>query len=34
MTLETGFKLQVPLFIDEDDVLRIDTRDGRYVTRV
>ena len=34
VTLETGFKLQVPLFIAEDDVLRIDTRDGRYVTRV
>jgi elongation factor P len=32
--LETGYKLQVPLFISEDDVLRIDTRDGRYVTRV
>jgi elongation factor P len=34
VTLETGFKLHVPLFINEDDVLRIDTRDGRYVTRV
>jgi elongation factor P len=34
VTLETGYKLQVPLFIQEGDVLRIDTRDGRYVTRV
>jgi elongation factor P len=34
VTLETGFKLQVPLFIEDGDVLRIDTRDGRYVTRV
>jgi elongation factor P len=34
VTLETGLKLQVPLFVEEDDVLRIDTRDGRYVTRV
>jgi elongation factor P len=34
ITLETGLKLQVPLFIEEGDVLRIDTRDGRYVTRV
>ena len=34
VTLETGFKLQVPLFVEEGDVLRIDTRDGRYVTRV
>ncbi|MGD8466568.1 MAG: elongation factor P [Anaerolineae bacterium] len=33
VTLETGFKLQVPLFVEEGDVLRIDTRDGRYVTR-
>jgi elongation factor P len=34
VTLETGLKLQVPLFIEEGDVLRIDTRDARYVTRV
>jgi elongation factor P len=33
VTLATGFKIQVPLFVDEGDVLRIDTRDGRYVTR-
>jgi elongation factor P len=34
ITLETGLKLQVPLFINEGDVLRVDTRDARYVTRV
>lgn len=34
VTLETGLTLQVPLFIEEGDVLRIDTRDSRYVTRV
>jgi elongation factor P len=34
VTLETGYKVHVPLFIEEGDVLRIDTRDGRYVTRV
>jgi elongation factor P len=34
VTLETGLRLQVPLFIEENDILRIDTRDGRYVTRV
>ena len=34
VTLETGLVLQVPLFIDEGDVLRVDTRTGRYVTRV
>ena len=32
-TLETGFALQVPLFIEIDDVLRIDTRTGEYVER-
>jgi elongation factor P len=34
VTLETGLTIQVPLFIEEGDVLRIDTRDSRYVTRV
>ena len=34
VTLETGLVLQVPLFIHEGDVLRIDTRTARYVTRV
>ncbi|MFC2023271.1 elongation factor P [Chloroflexota bacterium] len=34
VTLESGLTLQVPLFIQEGDVLRIDTRDARYVTRV
>ena len=34
VTLETGYKVSVPLFIEEGDVLRIDTRDGRYLTRV
>jgi elongation factor P len=34
VTLETGLKISVPLFIQEGDVLRIDTRDSRYVTRV
>ena len=33
-TLETGLVVQVPLFVDEGDVLRIDTRTGEYVTRV
>ena len=34
VTLETGLKLNVPLFINEGDVLRIDTRTGEYLTRV
>lgn len=33
-TLETGLTVQVPLFIEPGDVLRIDTRTGKYVTRV
>ena len=33
-TMETGLIVQVPLFIAEGDILRIDTRTGRYVTRV
>jgi len=34
VTLETGLKLQVPLFVKTGDVLRIDTRTGEYLTRV
>jgi elongation factor P len=34
VVVETGLKVQTPLFVEENDVLRIDTRDGRYVTRV
>lgn len=32
--LETGFKLQAPMFVKEGDVIRVDTRSGSYVTRV
>lgn len=31
--LETGLNVQVPLFINEGDVLIIDTREGKYVSR-
>lgn len=34
VTVETGLKVQVPMFINVGDVIRIDTRDGSYVTRV
>ncbi|RLC82253.1 MAG: elongation factor P, partial [Chloroflexi bacterium] len=34
VTLETGLKVQVPLFIEQGDVIRVDTRTGGYVTRV
>ena len=33
-TLETGYKLQVPPFVEEGEVLKIDTRTGEYVERV
>jgi elongation factor P len=33
-TGETGLKVQVPLFIEVGDVIRVDTRSGAYVTRV
>lgn len=31
--LETGYVVRVPLFINEGDVLRIDTRTGNYIER-
>jgi elongation factor P len=31
--LETGTRIQVPLFIDVGDVVRVDTRTGEYVSR-
>lgn len=31
--LETGYVVKVPLFINEGDVLRIDTRTGAYLER-
>jgi elongation factor P len=33
-TVETGLTVQVPLFVEEGDVLKIDTRTGKYITRV
>ena len=33
-TLETGYIVQVPLFINQGDTLKIDTRTGDYVERV
>ncbi|MDD2646787.1 MAG: elongation factor P [Patescibacteria group bacterium] len=34
ITLETGLKVNAPLFIKENDVLRINTETGEYVERV
>jgi len=33
-TLETGFTLNVPLFVNEGDRIRVDTRSGEYMERV
>ncbi|MBZ5710316.1 MULTISPECIES: elongation factor P [Nannocystis] len=33
-TVETGHKIQVPLFIREGDKVKIDTRTGAYVERI
>ena len=33
-TLENGYEINVPIFINEDDVIRIDTRTGTYADRV
>ena len=32
-TLETGAEIRVPLFINEGDMIRIDTRTGEYMER-
>lgn len=34
VTVETGYELQVPPFVEEGDRIQIDTRTGEYVTRV
>ena len=31
--VETGYEVRVPLFVNEGDVLRIDTRTGNYIER-
>ena len=33
-TVETGAEIRVPLFINEGDHIRIDTRTGEYMERV
>jgi elongation factor P len=34
VTVETGYVLQVPPFVEQGDRIQIDTRSGEYVTRV
>lgn len=33
-TLETGYIIQVPLFVNNGDTIRVDTRTGSYMSRV
>ena len=33
-TLEGGFELPVPLFVNEGDIIRVDTRTGEYMERI
>ena len=33
-TLESGATVNVPLFINEGDLVRVDTESGSYLTRV
>ena len=33
-TLETGLVIPIPLFINEGDTIKVDTRDGSYIERV
>ncbi|MCB1119839.1 MAG: elongation factor P, partial [Chlamydiia bacterium] len=30
---ETGAKVQVPIFIEQEEVVKVDTRTGEYVSR-
>lgn len=32
--VESGAKIQVPIFVDQDEKIRVDTRTGEYVSRV
>jgi elongation factor P len=32
--METGLLVQVPLFIEQGEVLKVDTRTGKYLGRV
>jgi elongation factor P len=34
VTVETGLEVSVPNFVNEGDVIRVDTRTGDYITRV
>ena len=33
VTTETGLKVLVPLFVENGDTIKVDTRSGQYLTR-
>jgi elongation factor P len=33
-TVETGAKIQIPIFVSEGEIIKVDTRTGEYVSRV
>ena len=33
-TVETGAVIQVPMYLNEGDVIKVDTREGKFVARV
>ncbi len=33
-TLETGLVIQVPLFVNEGDIIKVDTREEKYIERI
>lgn len=34
VTVETGIQVQVPLFVEQGDRIKVDTRSGEYLTRI
>jgi elongation factor P len=34
VTVQTGIQVQVPLFVEQGDRIKVDTRSGDYLTRV
>ncbi len=34
VTVETGLVVQAPLFIEQGDTIKVDTRSGEYITRI
>ena len=33
-TIDTGAVIQVPMYLNEGEVIKVDTRDGKFVSRV